>query len=462
MAEPFIPEYITVHLGTPNSNAPNVTVPFPEYIKNVASSELYPTWPENALRANIYAQLSFALNRYYTEFYRSQGKDFDITSSTAFDQAFVQNREIFDNISDIVDEIFDSYLVRQGQIQPFFAQYCNGTTVTCPGLSQWGTVPLARNGLTPFEILQRYYGDDINIVTDVPVEPNANSYPGFSLSVGSVGAPVRLIQFWLNRISANYPNIPKIQTIDGIFDEVTESAVKKFQQIFNLTPDGIVGKATWYRILYIFNAVKRLSELNSEGISRQELNQQYNRPYRLGDSGKGVLSLQYYLQTISDYYPSVPSLTLDGIFGEGTERTVKAFQTLFGLNPDGIVGNQTWNQIYDAYLGVIRDRPFNPAGLRQFPGQTLRVGSTGEFVEFLQQYINAAALVYPSVPTLPVTGNYGQQTRNAVSEFQRVYGLPVTGTVGPLTWYELASIYESVERGNFRQTGQAPGYIINR
>ena len=462
MAEPFIPEYITVHLGTPNSNAPNVTVPFPEYIKNVASSELYPTWPENAIRANIYAQISFALNRYYTEFYRSQGKDFDITSSTAFDQAFVQNREIFDNISDIVDEIFDSYLVRQGQIQPFFAQYCNGTTVTCAGLSQWGTVPLARNGLTPYEILQRYYGNDINIVTDVPVEPNANSYPGFSLSVGSVGTPVRLIQFWLNRISANYPSIPKIQTIDGVFDEVTESAVKRFQQIFNLTPDGIVGKATWYRILYIFNAVKRLSELNSEGISRQELNEQYNRPYRLGDSGKGVLSLQYYLQTISDYYPSVPTLALDGIFGEGTERTVKAFQTLFGLNPDGIVGNQTWNQIYDAYLGVIRDRPFNPAGLRQFPGQTLRVGSTGEFVEFLQQYINAAALVYPSVPTLPVTGNYGQQTRNAVSEFQRVYGLPVTGTVGPLTWYELASIYESVERGNFRQTGQVQGYIINR
>ena len=255
MAEPFIPEYITVHLGTPNSNAPNVTVPFPEYIKNVASSELYPTWPENALRANIYAQLSFALNRYYTEFYRSQGKDFDITSSTAFDQAFVQNREIFDNISDIVDEIFDSYLVRQGQIQPFFAQYCNGTTVTCPGLSQWGTVPLARNGLTPFEILQRYYGDDINIVTDVPVEPNANSYPGFSLSVGSVGAPVRLIQFWLNRISANYPSIPKIQTIDGIFDEVTESAVKKFQQIFNLTPDGIVGGLMLFCLDGIFHQI---------------------------------------------------------------------------------------------------------------------------------------------------------------------------------------------------------------
>ncbi len=147
--EPYIPETITVHLGTPDSSAQNVTVSFPDYIKNVASSEIYPTWPENAIRANVYAQISYALNRVYTEWYRSRGYDFDITNSTRYDQAFVQNRDIYDNVSDIVDEIFNNYVRRQGSVEPYFTQYCNGTTVTCDGLSQWGTVPLAEQGYTP-------------------------------------------------------------------------------------------------------------------------------------------------------------------------------------------------------------------------------------------------------------------------------------------------------------------------
>ncbi len=461
MPEPYIPENITVHLGTPSSNAPNVTIPFPEYIKNVASSEIYPTWPENAIRANIYAQLSFALNRYYTEHYRSQGYDFDITSSTAYDQAYVSGREIFENISRIVDEIFNSYVVREGEIQPLFTQYCNGTTVTCDGLSQWGTVPLANRGLTPFQILQRYYGDDIGIVSDAPIRPNVQSYPGYALSNGSTGQGVRLVQFWLNRISANYPSIPKIYGIDGIYDDVTESAVRRFQQIFGLQADGIVGKATWYRIIYIFNAVKRLSELDAEGVSIEELKQQYIRPLRKGDSGPNVLTIQYYLSTVADFYARVPTLVPDGVFGEQTEKSVIAFQRLFGLDPDGIVGERTWNEIYDAYLGIRRDNPYTPSGIRIFPGQTLRVGSSGEDVEVLQTYINAAAQVYPQVPTVPVTGTYGQQTRDAVIAFQQVMGFPVTGNVRPQTWYALASIYESVTTGNQRSTGQTPGYTIN-
>ena len=155
---PYIPEFITVHLGAPNSNAPNVQVSFPEYIKNVASSEIYPTWPESSIRANIYAQISFALNRIYTEWYRSRGYDFDITNSTQYDQKFIQGRDIFDNVSQIVDEIFNNYVRRQGSVEPYFTQFCNGTTVTCDGLSQWGTVELARQGYTPYGILQYYYG----------------------------------------------------------------------------------------------------------------------------------------------------------------------------------------------------------------------------------------------------------------------------------------------------------------
>ena len=179
MADVRIPDYITVHLGNPDDTAaPNLRVPFIDYIKNVASSEIYPTWPESALRANIYAQVTYALNRIYTEWYRSRGYDFDITSSTRYDQKYIQDREIFEPVSQIVDNLFNDYLVRQGFVQPLFAQYCNGTTSTCDGLSQWGTVDLAEDGLTPYEILQYYYGDDINIVFNAPTSQNLPSYRG--------------------------------------------------------------------------------------------------------------------------------------------------------------------------------------------------------------------------------------------------------------------------------------------
>lgn len=226
---PFIPEYITVHLGLPDEPAENVTLPFPEYIKNVASSEIYPTWPESAIRANIYAQITYALNRVYTEFYRSQGYDFDITSTTQFDQKFIKDREIFENISNIVDDIFTSYVVKDGSVAPFFTAYCNGTTSICDGLSQWGTVPLANDGLSPIEILEYYYGNDISIVENAPISANVPSYPGVPLKLGSAGNDVRLLQQQLNRISGNYPAIPKIKNINGIFGKDTEEAVKEFQ-----------------------------------------------------------------------------------------------------------------------------------------------------------------------------------------------------------------------------------------
>ena len=232
---PYIPEFITVHLGVPDSNAQNVTVSFPDYIKNVASSEIYPTWPESAIRANIYAQISFALNKIYTEFYRSQSYDFDITNVTAYDQSFVYGREVFENISQIVDEIFNSYISRRDTVIPLYAVYCDGINTTCDGLSQWGSVELANKGLGAYDILTNYYGDDIDLVTNVPVNSPQASLPPVLLSLGSVGNEVRTLQIRLNRISQNFPAIPKIYPIDGVFGEETERAVKKFQEIFNLT-----------------------------------------------------------------------------------------------------------------------------------------------------------------------------------------------------------------------------------
>ncbi|MFR8774479.1 MAG: peptidoglycan-binding protein [Eggerthellaceae bacterium] len=250
IARPVIPETITVHLGTPDSAAQNVTLSFPDYIKNVASSEIYPTWPEAAIRANIYAQVTFALNRVYTEWYRSRGYDFDITSSTQYDQAFVYGRDVFNNISQIVDEIFNNYVVRQGSVEPLFTQFCNGTSVTCQGLSQWGTVELANRGFTPYEMLQYYYGDDINIVRNAAVEPFIGSYPGTPFGFGSSGNEVRTIQTELNRISDNYPAIPKIIPTNGFYRESTAEAVRVFQGVFGLPQTGIVNKATWYQIKY--------------------------------------------------------------------------------------------------------------------------------------------------------------------------------------------------------------------
>ena len=261
---PFIPESITVHLGAPDEPAENVTLPFMDYIMNVASSEIYPTWPEDAIRANIYAQISYALNRVYTEYYRSRGYDFDITSSTRYDQYFVKGRDIFENIQRIVGEIFNDYIRRQGNIEPLFAQYCNGTTVTCDGLSQWGSVDLAQAGYTPYRILTNYYGDNIDIVQNAPVGDTVPP-PELPLQIDSAGGDVRLLQIRLNRISDNYPSIPKIRYPNGIFGFDTEEAVRAFQRTFNLTDDGIVGNATWYAIQRIYAAVKRLNSLTSEG-----------------------------------------------------------------------------------------------------------------------------------------------------------------------------------------------------
>lgn len=466
MAEtPTIPETITVHLGRPDDrSAPNITVPFPDYIKNVASSEIYPTWPENAIRANIYAQTSYALNRVYTEWYRSRGYDFDITNSTQYDQAFVRGREIFENISQLVDEQFNDYIVRRGSIEPLFAQYCNGTTSTCDGLSQWGTVPLAEQGMTPYEILKHFYGDDIDIVFDAPTAPNIPSYPGTPLRRGTISNEVRDIQVRLNRISTNYPAIPKIYPINGVFDIGTEDAVREFQKLFNLTPDGIVGKATWYRIQYIFNSVKRLSELDSEGLSLSDISKQFPSLLREGDRGTGVRVLQYFLAVLSQFYPSIPEPPINDVFGPETAASVRAFQLWAGLPVDGIVGEQTWNAMYDAYREILTSVPggLGQSGLPLFPGTPLIRGSTGEDVTLMQEYLNFIAGSYPEIDNFPVTGYFGDQTAAAVSAFQQLFGIePADGLIGALTWAAIASVYSDLSKGFEIAPGQYPGYELS-
>lgn len=460
-----IPETITVHLGTPSSNAPNITVPFDEYIKNVASSEIYPTWPEEAIRANVYAQVSYALNRVFTEWYRSQGYDFDITNSTRYDQSFVQNRDIFENISTIVDDMFNNYLTRGDAIEPLFAQYCNGTTVTCPGgLSQWGTVPLAEQGMTAEEIVRSFYGNDINFVQNAPVSPNlGGSWPGVTYRLGDAGEEVRTIQNRLNRISTNYPNIPKISPVNAIYDAGTERAVRAFQQQFNLTPDGIVGKATWYRIAFIYNNVKRLSELNSEGLLLSDVSRQYPEELSEGMQGVYIQLLQYFLSIVGAYYDELPRLPdIDGIFGPQTRNAVIAYQKMMGLPQTGVVNQETWNALISTYQAVVRIRPIEEwlPGTVGFPNIFLVEGMSGEEVRRAQELINIIARGYPAVGTVTVDGAFGPATRASVVAIQKQLGLPETGAIGPLTWEGMNDLAESILGGSVTSEGQYPGYPV--
>ena len=449
---PYIPEFITVHLGTPSQQAQNVTVSFPDYIKNVCSSEIFPTWPEAAIRANIYVQVTFALNRVYTEWYRSRGYDFDITSSTQYDQAFVYGREFFGNISRLVDELFNNYIVRRGSIEPLFAAFCNGTTVTCSGLSQWGTVTLANQGYTPYEMLQYYYGEDIDIVRNAPISPYIESYPGTPFGFGSAGNEVRQIQLELNRIGTNYPAIPKIVPANGLYGESTVEAVRVFQGIFSLPQTGIVNKATWYQIKYIFTAVKELSELSYEGLSIEEVTNVLGEPLRLGDYGLGVRNVQYFLNVIAYFNPEIPMVQASGVFNQALENQVKAFERFYGLNPDGVVDFRTFQTIRNVYNDIRENLPEGYAGstAKLFPGYVLTPGLQNDDVREFQTYLNVVGQNIQAIPVVPVTGYFGPETENAVRIFQESYGLPVTGTVGAPTWDAVAKEYNYIRFGTER------------
>ncbi|MDR0884575.1 MAG: peptidoglycan-binding protein [Oscillospiraceae bacterium] len=439
---PVIPESITVHLGKPGANARNVTLPFVEYIKNVASSEIYPTWPEEALKANILAEVTFALNRIFTEHYPSRGYPFDITSSTAYDQYFVENRNIFENISRLVDELFDDYVVKGTQIQPYFTQYCSGKSVKCDGLSQWGTVDLANRGMNALQILRNYYGNDIKIVENAPVRNIQESYPG-TLRMGSVREDVAVIQRQLNRISANYPAIPKIPVVNGIFDGPTEASVKKFQSIFDLEADGIVGKSTWYKIERIYNAIKRLSELYSEGLTLNEVERVYKQLLALGDTGQEVKVVQYYLDFLSQFNRNLVPVTVDGIFGPQMREAVLAFQREYGLGADGLVGRSTWNRMLSAYTDVLQNLPdeYLTYSSLYYPGYFVTPGASGKVVQQVQTYLATIADNRSDVPAVVADGHYGAQTAEAVKAVQKISGLEPNGSVGPLTWNALINLY---------------------
>ena len=433
---PYIPNLITVHLGPPSSNAENVTVRFPDYVKNVASSEVYPTWNENALRANILAITSFALNRVYTEFYRSRGYPFDITSSTAYDQQFYQGRNYFSNISELVDELFDDYIRRIGFIEPLAAKFCNGTTVSCEGMSQWGSQYLARQGYSWLRILQNYYGTDTEIVVNAPKRDAQESYPGAALRIGSRGRSVALIQRALNRISQNFPAIPKLQA-DGIYGPATERSVRVFQQVFGLDADGIVGRITWYAIERTFSGVLKLSELISEGLRYEDLSWNLPEPLRLGDRGEKVSQLQYMLAVVGQFVQEVPSPAVDGIFGQNTRDAVISFQRYEGFPQTGEADDRTWDALFDLYSGIDNRVLQNKAAFPQLNTSATTVANARTRLEALGYSADTLAL--------------------ELQAFQRANGLRPSGRLGPDTAAKITEQFRGLSYATSTRMSQYPG-----
>ncbi len=440
---PIIPTVITVHLGNPDEAARNITVPFDEYIKNVASGEIYPNWPIDAIKANVLAEISFALNRVYNEWYPSKGYNFDITSTSTYDQSFGENRQFFETISQVVDEYFNNYIVKEDQVQPLFAQYCDGRVTKCDGLSQWGSVTLANQGKSPLEILKNYYGDDIKIIYNAPVEENIASYPGFPVELGTSGDFVRMIKTQLNRIGRNYPAIPAITDNSIYFTVETEKAVKKFQEIFNLQVTGIVDKTTWYKIKYLYNAVKNISNLYSEGITEDEVTVLFGNKLQLGDTGSYISTLNYYLNVIAYFDPDIPFLNLNSdTFTEDTRQMVVAFQNKYDITATGEVDANTWKAIKEAYRQTIAKVPTDClCNVNEFyPGRYLLRDMTGDDIINLQKFLYLICQKKQSIPGVVVNGVFDNLTEQSVRSIQANNNLEVNGVVGPSTWSKIVQL----------------------
>ena len=340
-------------------------------------------------------------------------------------------------------ELFNTYVRRSGDQEPYYTEYCDGKTVTCPGMKQWGTVDRAKEGNNALQILRYYYGSRVELVTTNNIAAIPSSYPGSPLRRGSTGTNVRIIQRQLSRIAKDYPFFGK-PTVNGVFDEMTENVVKKFQKQFGLTADGVVGKSTWFKISYIYVSVKDLAELTSEGETADGTQSAGSWPgttLRRGSTGSNVEQVQFWLSDLAQFDSRLPAVTVDGSYGPATVSAVTAFQNKFALAADGVTGRSTWNKLKEVALAVankIVDYNVTPG---QFTA-TVRQGSSGTAVRAVQFYLRRLSAYYSELPAVTVDGTFGTATTRAVRAWQERAGLTVDGTVGRLTWQ---SIYDAVQ-----------------
>ena len=362
----------------------------------------------------------------------------------------------------ITDDIFNTYLRKRGTVNPYYSEYCDGKSVTCPGLKQWGTVTLANQGRTALQILKYYYGNDIEIVRTNNIQSIPQSYPGSPIRQGDSGTAVFTLQRQLNRITKDYPFLGKL-TVDGVFGAKMTATVRAFQKQFNLTADGMVGRQTWYKISYIYVSVKDLAELTSEGeVSSGTLSDGTwgGTVLRTGSTGSAVEQLQFWLNTLAQYESSIPSLTVDGVYGTGTANAVRAFQRKYGLTVDGVVGRATWTEVYDQFRSIQSDNGTPNA----YPGTALREGASGQNVRLVQFWLKIARTVYSSLSNVTVDGRFGSATAAAVRRFQTYFGLTSDGVVGRTTWNKLYEVYNDIANkllSSSLRPGEYPGVLRN-
>lgn len=404
------------------------------------------SWPEEALRANIIAQVSLALNRIWTEWYPSRGYSFNITGSPGYDQAYVNGRTVFAVMERLTAELFNTFVQRSGDAEPYFTEYCDGKTVTCPGMKQWGTVDRAREGMNALQILRYYYGNRVQLVTTDNIAAIPSSYPGSPLRRGSTGTNVRILQKQLSRIARDYPSFGK-PAVTGTFDEATENSVKKFQKQFSLTADGVVGRPTWNKVSFIYVSVKDLAELTSEGETAEGTQSAGGWPgtvLRRGSTGSSVEQVQFWLSDLAQFDSSLVRVTVDGSYGAATEQAVRTFQQKQSLTADGVVGRSTWNKLKEVGLAVANKIVASNVAPGQFT-TTTRAGSSGTAVRAVQYYLRRLAAYYSDVPRVAVDGKFGAATTRAVKAWQSRAGLTVDGVVGRLTFQSLYDAAQALE-----------------
>ena len=366
----------------------------------------------------------------WTEWYPSRGYSFNISGSPGYDQIYTSGRTVFAVMERITAELFSTYVRRTGDAEPYFTEYCDGKTVTCPGMKQWGTVDRANEGMNALQILRYYYGSRVQLVTTNKIAAIPESYPGSPLRRGSTGTAVNTLQKQLARIAKDYPSFGK-PDVTGTFDAATESSVRAFQKQFGLTVDGVVGRATWYKISYIYVSVKDLAELTSEGealTGAQSGGAWPGTVLRRGSTGADVEMVQFWLSGLAQFSSAIPSVTVDGTYGAATESAVRAFQRQQGLTVDGIVGQATWDALYAAWVSAQSD-----SGGTAWPGTALRQGSKGVNVRLVQFWLRMAAGNYSGLSAVTVDGTYGTATARAVTAFQTKFGLTADGVVGRAT-----------------------------
>ena len=455
-------------------------------------------WPEQALRANIHCQISLALNRIYTEWYPSKGYSFNITNSTSYDQYYVHGRTVFDVMVRLTDDIFNTYIRKTGTVNPYYAEYCDGKSVTCPGLKQWGTLTLANQGRSALSILKYYYGSNIEIIRTNNIQSIPQSYPGSPLRQGSTGAAVFTLQRQLNRITKDYPflglltvdgivglttwtelydqfrsiqsdngtpnaypgtalrqgssgqNVRLVQfwlkiartvysslsnvTVDGIFGSSTAAAVRRFQTYFGLTSDGVVGRTTWNKLYEVYNDIA--NRLLSPSLRPGE----YPGVLRNGSTGTAVRELQFYLYLMSAYQSSIPSVSIDGRFGAATEAAVRAYQRFAGLTVDGIVGRKTWDSLYGKASALRSSGPVVTLKRLPYPGTPLTVGTDSSAVLYYTLLLQRIAYYYDSVASPALSSQYTQETADATASAQELLGLPATGAADAETWTSVEAL----------------------